>query len=526
MLNSMRALSKSFVSKLLMGFLVISFGVWGVGDMVRSSPPNYAAKVGDSSIGLNEFQQQRQMMERQLEGMGMKNLPAGQLELAVLRQLIQQKLTLLAMQDVGLFVNEALLTKTIANMPDFADKDGKFSAERFKTIIDGQRMPEKVFLSQIKRDIAGNFMVDSLDMGDATPPVSVLALETMIQGETRDAVLITVPARDAMDEKNNAALKEFYESNKSVLYMKPESRTLEYVVLTQADIEGLIDASITDTMVDERVKADPALNKQLARIKLRSEQRDEAMQTLGNTVEDELAAGKTISEAFTKAGVKITPRTLANTTTDIAKTSEDDITKAVTEQGFTLGEGEISRLITSKKGAMLMVSAKAITPASPKPFEEVSADVRQRLSQQLAKDAARAKAATVKEALAKAPNWQAVTAEHNLPSRVISRAARPSALEQADNSIPPALRKAIFERKVGEVAGPLSMENGDQVLALVTARHLPSIDAASLKPNKQTTSMVEKLAQGIQGRAYEAFTRTHPVEVNPAIMRQPEQPQP
>lgn len=384
-----------------------------------------------------------------------------------------------------------------------------------------QKLNEQAFVAQLKHDIAGRFLIDSLSMQDATPPKSIVALEALAQGETRDAVLLTVPAKDALDEKNETALKAFYEENKTALYMRPETRTLEYVVLSEADIQALLNKSITDTQINDVIATNTTLSREAAREQLKKEQRDSVMHTLGNTVEDELAAGKSIGEAFSTAGISATPRTIEKATAELASTSTDDITKTVAEQGFGLSEGEISRLIRSKQGTLLMVSAKKINPASPKPYDEVKADVSSRLAKQLARDAASAKARSVKEALAKAPNWQAVAEEQKLASRVVSRLKRPVEGKPLEgNGVPPALHQAIFERNIGEVAGPFTLENGDQLLALVTQSHLPEIDVNSPTDSKEVAKSVERLSQAVENQAFQSFTAKHKVTVNPQLLRQ------
>jgi peptidyl-prolyl cis-trans isomerase D len=516
MLNTMRTLSKGIVSKLLMLLLVLSFAAWGVGDMLKSGGANYAAKVGSESVSIGEFQQQRSNVGRQLEAVGIKNLPKGQLEFTVIRQLIQQKLGLMAMRDMGLFVNDALVGKTIASIPEFQDEHGKFSSMRFKFALEKQRLTEKAFVGQFKRDIAGRFLTDSLDMSDTMPPTSIVALEAIVGGETRDAVLITVPARDAMDTSNETTFKAYYESHKNTDYLTSETRTLEYVVLAQPEIDALVDAAVTDAMVNDAMTTRKNTSKGQVREQLHKEQRDSVMQSLSNTVEDELAAGKTIGQAFTKAGIRTAPQRLENATADMAKTGENDIAKTVAEQGFGLSEGEISRLIRSKNGTLLMVSVKKINASIPKPYEQVRDDVKAKLSKELARDAARAKAQTVKAAIAKSSNWQAVADEQHLGSRIVSRVARPSADGKAAAGIPTALQQAIFERAVSEVAGPLSLENGDQLMAIVTATHQPDIDTASIKPSKEAA---KRLTQGIEDRAYQSFSARHKVVINPQLMR-------
>ena len=118
----------------------------------------------------------------------------------------------------------------------------------------------------------------------------------MIQGETRDAVLLTIPASTPA-KPDEAALKAFYEENKTLSYLRPEQRVLDYVVLTKADIEGL-----TTNKAGEKTS------------------REEALHQFGNDVEDALAAGKTMGEAFKAAGIVATVHTLNNATAETSKT--------------------------------------------------------------------------------------------------------------------------------------------------------------------------------------------------------------
>ncbi len=519
MLDSMRALSTGIVSKILMGLLVLSFALWGVGDILREGGPSYAAKVGGEVISVADFQRQGAALSRQLQNMGMQNVNAATMNVTIMRQLVQQKLNLLAMHDIGLFVDEGLLAKTVMTLPQFHDGEGKFSGAIFTDRLKRENVSENVFAQQLKNDIAAKFLADSLNMDDTTAPVSVLALEAMGRGETRDAVLLTIPARDALDASNTAALKEFYEQNKESLYLQPESRALEYVVLQPSEINTLIEAAISKEMLDAAKARNPNATPTQLREQLRKEKRDEIMHTLSNTIEDELAAGKKLSEALVKAGITSTPRSLDKVTETLVKTSGDDITKTVSQQGLGMSEGEISGLISTKSGALLMVAVKAISPATPKPYDEVKADVRQRLSRQLARDAARGKAQSVKEALVKSPNWQAVAADFKLTSRVLSRIQRPLEGNATTAGLPLTLQQAIFERAVGQVAGPLMLDNDDHVVALVTQSYLPTAPSANGASSKDNARTTKKLVQDIENRAYQSFAKDHPVIINPAMMR-------
>lgn len=520
MLDSMRALSKSFVSKILMGLLVISFGIWGVGDILRGGGPSYAAKIDGDVISLGEFSRQASLLARQLEEVGMKNVSKTQIQASAMRQIVQQRLNLLAIRDLGLYVNDTLVAEKIAAIPQFKNKEtGKFDRKLYEATLRNNSLSEAAFVGELKKETAAKFLTDTLSMQGVSAPESVVKLEAIVGGETRDAVIFTIPAKDAMDEKNTTAFQKFYDENRDTLYINPERRTFDYVVLTKTDLEALVDHAITDEMVNDLIKAKPELNKQLARIKLRDEQRDSVIRNVSNSIEDELAAGKSLTEALSKAGVKANLRNLTNASADMAKTSTDPLAKTIIEQGFNLGQGEVSGLIATKSGDTLIVSVKSITPAAPKPFAEVKEDVKLRLSKQLAREAAQAKAIGVKEALAKSPNWQAVAEDQKLTTRVISRLGRPNA-NKSTSDVPAALQQALFEHPVGEVAGPLALANGDQVMALITASHLPAMaDTKATLAAPEQQRLNERLSQDIEGRAYQSFGTKHKVTINPAALQ-------
>src|ERR1700758_1537328 len=61
MLRGMRKASSNWVGKtimaVVMGVLIISFGIWGIADIFRGFGQSTLAKVGHTEISLNEFRQ-------------------------------------------------------------------------------------------------------------------------------------------------------------------------------------------------------------------------------------------------------------------------------------------------------------------------------------------------------------------------------------------------------------------------------------------------------------------------------------
>jgi peptidyl-prolyl cis-trans isomerase D len=501
---------------------VLTFVLWGIGDILQPGVPKYAAKVGRETVTVNEFQLYRTQVARQLQNIGMQGVDASKLEAGVLRQLIQEKLTLVALNSMGLFVNDELLAKSLRAIPDFKKADGSFNKAAFEASLRAQQINEAIFLSQVRKETANQFLADSLSMDDAIPPASVRALDALSDGEMRDAVLITIPAGSAA-EPSEDDIKAYYESNKQLAYLEPETRTIEYVALSTSEIDKLVADSVTPDMVKQAMASAGETTEADIKKRLQSEQRDQVIRDLSNTIEDELAAGNSIEQALAKAGISATPRTLNNVTAEDAKASTDDAAKTAAEQGFNLIEGEMSGLITTPKGVPLLETVKSSTAANPKPIDAVKADVIRRVAKVQARDAARTKAMTIKEALGKEPNWQAATANMDVSTRTVSRIARPSAdgkpASAKPSGVPVSMQSAIFERGIGEVAGPLVLENGDQLLGLVTAAHLPKIDPKNLGSRDKDGELAAQLTQEIQARAFTSFAAEHPVKINPGIMQ-------
>ena len=58
LLQALKNRFATWVLRIFAVLLIISFGAWGIGDMLRGSgAPTEVAEVGDTLIGVNEFNQ-------------------------------------------------------------------------------------------------------------------------------------------------------------------------------------------------------------------------------------------------------------------------------------------------------------------------------------------------------------------------------------------------------------------------------------------------------------------------------------
>jgi peptidyl-prolyl cis-trans isomerase D len=531
MMTSMRSFASGFVSKILLLFLVISFAVWGISDIFRSSgSTNYAATVDNEIISIGEFQRQRAAIAQQIEALGKTPIDTRMLSTAVLQQLVQQKLVMLMMQKFGLYVNDELLTKTLRSEPAFQNADGSFNSKAFRAMLDAQNTTETEALKQIKNETASQFLRASMNMEDVTPPAPVRSLIHASAVETRDAWIVTISPLPAPATLDDSTLKDFYEKNKSVLYMQPESRTIEYVALKAAQLDALVEKSITDEMLAGAAKSQPKVSATEIKKRLMSEQRDNVLRELQGTIDDALAGGLKLAEAVTKAGIETTPHTLKDALNTLAKTSTDDVTKTVAEQGFQMAQGETSGLVISAQGTPVIVHVATINPAKAQEYESVADDVREHVVEQLRRDATKARVQEIKTALnqlasSEPKEWQSVLDRFNLTALRVTNLKRPTEGKAMENNIPASLREAVFEHQRGGVAGPLALESGGQMLAIVTNINHPPLDAEEEKESPARDIRFKELAttlnQSVQARAFTVFAEQFKVKVNNQLFAAP-----
>ncbi|MGQ3029341.1 MAG: SurA N-terminal domain-containing protein, partial [Ferrovibrionaceae bacterium] len=120
----MRSAAGTWVARVLMLLLILSFGVWGIGDYIRPKPDTVAASVGKVEISDMAFRDQYRFqlnaMQRQMGGALSPEL-AKQFGVPdrVLNEMIDQALFDQEAKRLGLNVSDTAVASQIRDMPAF-----------------------------------------------------------------------------------------------------------------------------------------------------------------------------------------------------------------------------------------------------------------------------------------------------------------------------------------------------------------------------------------------------------------------
>src|SRR5262250_3063412 len=128
MLRGMRKASASWLGKGIMaavvGFLILAFGIWGIGDIFRGYGRSTFAKIGNTEISIEQF---RQLYNDRLQQVGRELrrpiTPAQAQELGIEAQLVAQLVAEAAIDEkarqMGLRLSDAEVAHLILKDPAF-----------------------------------------------------------------------------------------------------------------------------------------------------------------------------------------------------------------------------------------------------------------------------------------------------------------------------------------------------------------------------------------------------------------------
>jgi peptidyl-prolyl cis-trans isomerase D len=381
MLESIRNATQGFVGKaimtLVMGLIIVSFVIWGVGDMLRGFTASTVASVGGAKISAEQFhdayQRTLQQYQRQLrQPFTNEQARAMGLDRQVLQRLISEAALDEEARKLGLNISTDALRSLITSNPAFQDKSGAFDSQRFASLLRDNDLNEQAYVSDLRKSALRQFIFAALTTGVAAPKVETKA-EADYEGQTRSVDYFLLPAAAAgeIPAASEDTLKAFFNDRKSS-YRAPEYRSLDVVDLEPQTLANPAEVSDADAEAAYAKVAgkDPRFGS--------PEKRDLQQILFPNQAEADAAEAKIKAGASFEDIVK--ERGLKPQDTDLGETTEAQmIDKAEANAVFALRQGGMSGVLQTQFGPVI-VRVKSITPSTIKPFAEVKEEVKRQVS--------------------------------------------------------------------------------------------------------------------------------------------------
>lgn len=324
MLSTLRNQAGGLWAKLLLAFLILTFAVWGIEDILQNRSNSAAvAEVGSETITQPQL---ARAAEHELEAM--RRVMGGNVspELArslgihsqALNKMINSRLLVLEARRVGLRPSDEDVAANIRSNPSFQGENGRFNKEHFQALLRNAHISEMAYVDDIRRSIGDDILTHTIETS-ATPLVMQTAVETLyaLRNEARTADLLILPLSAVAEpaKPDDTTLTEYYKAHQRD-YVATETRILSYITLNRDEL------SQKQTVTTEAIEA--AYSERLAEFK-RPELRDVKQMLFGSReaaqkAHDLLKAGKSFADAAKTAQAqnlsKVELKTLPDTAHD------------------------------------------------------------------------------------------------------------------------------------------------------------------------------------------------------------------
>jgi peptidyl-prolyl cis-trans isomerase D len=395
MLQAIRSKAGSFIVKLLFGLLILTFGIWGIGDIFRNrGTDTVVATVGDESIRADELQTALRRALDQLRtrfGSSIDLQQAKQFGLVdqTLAQLIDRSLIDQEVARLRLDVSDDVIRNVITGNPSFRGSNGQFDRSLFSAVLAANNLTEDQYVALLRHDIPRSDLVHALT-GGAVMPQPIVDLLYQYRNEKRTADIVSLPAASVADvgQPSEEQLKSFYDQHQD-MFRAPEYRAFTLASLSPSDI--IKDIEIPETKLKEEYDQ--------RQDELQLPERRQVEQILASSedkakeAEAALAAGKDWREvATTIAGQNAD-------TIDLGLLKREEMPKTLADVAFELPLNKPSEPVKTPLGWHILEVTK-IEPPVAQSFEQAKPELEADLARQEAIDRIYKVANKVDDALA------------------------------------------------------------------------------------------------------------------------------
>ena len=520
MLESLRAIQNTWVGKavvaVIMGLIMISFVIWGIGPVFTGFNANTLASVGSTTVTVDAFRQAYQTELQQLQERARRpitNAEAHQfgLDTQVLSRLVSEAVLDSEAHRMGLAISQGQIAKAITADPSFAGPNGQFDKTRFQELLSENGMTEQAFVRDQRSTYLRQELIQGL-VGGLVVPQDALEAMHRLAAETRSVDFITLPpsAVEPVPAPDEAALKTFFD-DRARTFRAPEYRKLVILPLLPSTLAkpGAVSAAdvqaLYDKVKDQRFTT-PEM-RTLQQIVFPNEaEATAAAQSLknGKTFAD-LAAERHLSEKDLDLG-HVTQAALFD--------------KTLAAAAFALPEGGTSDAIKTPFGGAIVHVVK-VDPAAVKPLAAVEPDLRFELATARTGDAIRAAHDKVEEARNGGQTLADAAKAAGLTARTIDAvdaADKDKAGQVVDIPDAAAVLKAAFASDIGVDNDTIRTPDGGQIFFEVAgidparpqtlAEVKPAVEAAWRRDEiaKRLTARAVDLVKALDsGQAIEAI---------------------
>ena len=386
MLEKIREGSQGPVAKVILGAVILSFALAGIGGYLGQTTEQPVAEVNGIKISQTEFsrayQNERNRLEQQF-GEYFAQISADPNYMAQIRQgvvdrLVQQELQTQLAHELGLRVSDDSVKKAILELPYF-QIGGQFNNDRYLQVIRQMNFQPDAFREFLREDMTRSQLISAVAGTDFALD-NELASTVALQQQTRaiDYVVISKESLQEGVEVTEQEIIDYYDLNTSQ-FMAPEQVAVSYIDLNAAEL------NLQSNVTEEQVKAYYEQNsaqylepekRRVSHILIDNSEDDDAAKSKAEDLLAQLQQGADFSALAESSSDDIVSAEMGG---DLDWIERDMMDPAFEEAAFALNAtGDFTDVVESEFGYHI-IQLTDIQRQQTKAYDDVKSDLRAEL---------------------------------------------------------------------------------------------------------------------------------------------------
>jgi len=510
MLESMRKHAQGWMAKVILGAIILSFALWGIGDYFTGNQVEAVAEIDGEAIYDVDFAvtYQRQLatyanmlgdkFSKELaEQLGVKN--------ETVQTMVNRRLMLLEAQNLGLVVPDEAVLATVQSNPAFRESN-QFSTGRYEALVRqmgfaSARDYEKYLRQSIMIDTLQKAIVESASVSDAEVKARFNA---SFEKRVLAALIVNPESLKPAIKVSDEQARDWYDAHTSA-YQSPLKVELQVVDINAQDLMdevSISDEDVAQAYAERQSEFGTPEKRKASHILVRVSK--DASQGVLEVAQAKIEAAKKridAGESFADVAKDVSDDVTASEGGDLGYFSRGamvpEFDKVVFEQ---LKVGEVSGVVRTQFGLHL-IQLNDVKAADVKPLSEVSAKLKDELRREAAVDEAYRLSQDLDNALGMEDSLQAAAASVNLPVQKLGQLSTENVLANPLLGAYDELKKKAFTAMPGDAIEILEVDNGHfvalDVLKRINPQTMDYVDVVKRVYADVTNDLAAKQAQDI-----------------------------
>ena len=383
------------IIQIVLAIVLLPFAFFGVDSYFRDSATGQTvAKVGDTEISEQEFQQalrERQEQLREMSGgrIDPSLLDSTELRVSVVETLIRRRVLLHHALRSGMTVNLDNIRAYIQQAPAFQGEDGRFSLARYEQILKGRNETAGMFENRVRQELLLGQLAEAYSATSFVPR-TVAERVLRITEQQREISSALIPAQKFMQavKLEEDAAKKYYDAHQDE-FRVPEQVRVEYVTLSidsmlpqiqvdPAEVKKYYDEHQRQFGVPEQRQASHILIAVDKSADAPAKQKAQAQaEQIYNDVKKNPASFADLAKKYSQD-----PGSAANGG-DLGSFARGSMVKAFDDAVFNMKAGDISPPVESEYGYHI-IRLTGITPGQARSLEQTRPEIEKELKKQVA----------------------------------------------------------------------------------------------------------------------------------------------